>query len=411
MNKIVVLGAGITGLTFAKVYGKGAVVYEKENQLGGKCRTTKIDSRVGTFTFDIGGHWLHLQGFPEAEKFFSNLKTHKRNAYVKFLDILVDFPIQQNFYQIEDKKLVRKIKNELHEIMKKQNEKIEFNNYKEMLLGSYGETLFKLFFKGYNEKLFGLDDLSEISYGKFELIRNVRLGDKKGYNDEFKYPVGGVGIQGLINELSKDVVCYKNYQAVKIDLKKKEVYFDNVEKVKYDVLVSTLPLNKLVEMCTGISKTVKEKAKTLKASKGYIINLGIKAKSWHYGKTWIYYGDKDLPFYRIGFYSNVDKELAPEGYHSIYVECNTNPISKFSEVIQALIKEGIIQSKSDIEVVKYDFLDENYCFVNPHTEYIKNQLEKKDVYSIGRYGSWHWSSMHRDMAQAVELAQKLKDKN
>ena len=30
-----------------------------------------------------------------------------------------------------------------------------------------------------------------------------------------------------------------------------------------------------------------------------------------------------------------------------------------------------------------------------------------EIYSIGRYGTWHWSSQHEDMQQAIRLANKL----
>ena len=60
MAKIVIAGAGLTGLSTAYHLEKNKFddfeIYEKENEVGGLCRSVKQDG----FTFDYTGHLLHI---------------------------------------------------------------------------------------------------------------------------------------------------------------------------------------------------------------------------------------------------------------------------------------------------------------------------------------------------------------
>ena len=56
-SEIIILGAGLSGLTCAYYLRKTYSIFEKESKVGGLCRSEKIDD----FTFDYTGHLLHLK--------------------------------------------------------------------------------------------------------------------------------------------------------------------------------------------------------------------------------------------------------------------------------------------------------------------------------------------------------------
>jgi phytoene dehydrogenase-like protein len=56
-EKIVILGAGLTGLSCAYHLRKDYAIYERENEPGGLCRSNKKDG----FVFDCTGHLLHFK--------------------------------------------------------------------------------------------------------------------------------------------------------------------------------------------------------------------------------------------------------------------------------------------------------------------------------------------------------------
>ena len=57
-HPVLIIGAGLTGLSCAYHLGQGYVLVEKENEPGGIVRTR---NRHNGFLCDGTGHWLHLR--------------------------------------------------------------------------------------------------------------------------------------------------------------------------------------------------------------------------------------------------------------------------------------------------------------------------------------------------------------
>ena len=81
-------------------------------------------------------------------------------------------------------------------------------------------------------------------------------------------------------------------------------------------------------------------------------------------------------------------------------------------VINELIQLGFIEKNEDIVTKRAIYLDNNYCLPDIETtSIIRTYLEDYGIHSIGRYGSWHWSSQHEDTQQAINLAKDFKNKD
>ena len=55
--KYLIIGAGISGLTFANYTKNNYLILEKESEVGGYCRTIK----KGDFIWDYAGHFFHFK--------------------------------------------------------------------------------------------------------------------------------------------------------------------------------------------------------------------------------------------------------------------------------------------------------------------------------------------------------------
>ena len=93
-----ILGGGLTGLVAAERLargGSGAVVFEREDEAGGACRSIERDG----FTFDHTGHLLHV-GQAQTEEYFESLgvwdrlAVHQRRAAIVVGDRVTPYPIQ-----------------------------------------------------------------------------------------------------------------------------------------------------------------------------------------------------------------------------------------------------------------------------------------------------------------------------
>ena len=81
-----------------------------------------------------------------------------------------------------------------------------------------------------------------------------------------------------------------------------------------------MPLNHFLQrMKSDTSSTVKEAAHKLKCNSVLNINIGINhciENKIH----WLYVPDKQIPFYRIGFWNTICSALAPDNHSSLYAE-------------------------------------------------------------------------------------------
>jgi len=411
--KAYVIGAGVTGLSFAKTYQGNVEILEAGSSLGGKALSYKTETEFGIFGFDLGGHWFHHKSAPGALRLLEGLELeeHERKAYVHLDGQLLDYPIQQSYIRHQDSRFVEQVRLELQAIQPS----AAYDNYEHMLLESYGPALYQAFFKNYNCKMYGVHDLAQMGAGRLETVRNVRTHQNPaGYNSDFLYPRAGLGAQAIPQFLARDLNIRYRSMVQSINLNRRTMTV-NRRTVPWDTLISTMPLTALLGMITDVHPYMRELAGTLKASRGMILNLGVKKTVLHGDKTWIYYPDLRLKFYRTGFYSNIDSALAPPGYSSMYVECSPlffenrqEAMSLIPQVIQQLIDTGLIRESRDVVTSRALYLNRNYCLPDmPRTELIRQYLENAGIYSIGRYGTWHWSSQHEDMQQAVDLADML----
>ena len=99
---------------------------------------------------------------------------------------------------------------------------------------------------------------------------------------------------------------------------------------------------------------------------------------------------------------------------SVYVELsfkNEDVIedvnSYMNQVIEDLRKAEII---TDHKLISFHSVVMNPAYVHIKEESIKDVIEKKDIlsaykiYSIGRYGSWTYSSIEDNMIEAINLS-------
>ena len=420
-RKVVVIGAGVTGLAFAKAFGD-VCIFERSKGVGGKASTYSQNTEVGTFYYDVGGHWFHHKGHPEVLSLFSDveLKGHERKAFVYLDEQYIPFPIQQNYGLIRDAKKVSQILAELSTLTRDQPQ-----NYRDLLLFSYGRTLFEDFFEPYNQKMYGVLDLEMLSYSRQEATRNVRLNsDVNGYNGDFVYPTGTQGAAAIPKSLAKGATIVPGKKLSSLNLGKKEVTIEDLETgeteiVQFDDLVSSMPLKNLAECTVDLPEELLSDIYKLRSSRGLILNLGVKKNSMQEGKHWIYFPGRDLTFYRVGFYSEVESDLAPEGYNSMYVEVSPFYFDDTEETqhsaslacIADLVQVGLLDDESDVLFMDAMYLDHNYCLVTELSKKLRDYFKDHRVHSIGRYGAWRWTSQHEDILDAYELAMEMRDED
>ena len=407
----IIVGAGITGLSYAANTKNDYIIIEKEDSPGGYCKTIKQDG----FIWDYSGHFFHFQDDTIKSEVMKNIPADEilyvnKQTQIKYKDRLINYPFQKNIHQLPQEEFIDCLFDLFNNPF--QNE----SSFKEMLYKKFGKAISEKFLIPYNEKLYAcdLDTLDVDAMGRFfpyadkeQIIANFRSNKEDSYNSFFLYPKGGA-IE-YIKSICKYVDINRislNERIISIDRKKKQIT-TNKRVLKYDNLISTIPFPQLLTL-SGISFD----PSIYTCNKVLVFNIGFDKKGNDQVNHWIYFPEDKYSFYRVGFYDNIFSS----NRLSIYVEIGLNQQDKvdinsaYQRVLSDLKISGII---SDHKVVSKCSIIMNpaYVHINSVMEEDKrlkmNYLADNSIFSIGRYGGWMYCSMEDNIKQAKELANKL----
>lgn len=350
-NKTVILGAGLAGLSAAYHLEGNYEIFEKKQKIGGIAATEETNG----FFFDYGIHAIHTKDCYVLKLLDNllgeNLQIKDRKALIYTHDKYIKYPFQANLYglptPVVKECLLEFIKN------KYKNKTKRPKNYAEWLNSTYGKGISKHFMIPYSKKMWLLDpkDLTlewvDVRFPKptLEEVLDGTLNTQNqefGPNAKFRYPLHN-GMQAITNAFESKIKKINfNHEAMKIDVKRKKLYFKNSEETNYDKMVTTIPLPDLVKIIEKCPKKVQQAAEHLKWVSDFCVNLGINQTNLS-ESHWIYYVDKKFPFLRISMNHNFSPNMAPKGKSSIQAEVfysKKNAIDKnaiVKDVIENLI--------------------------------------------------------------------------
>ena len=407
----IIIGAGMSGLTYANYTRNDYFIIEKENFTGGLCNTIKQDG----FVWDYSGHFFHFQD-PHIAQFISEridqsrLLSVEKHTQIRYKDRLVDFPFQKNIHQLPQQEFIDCLC-DLFE-----NEDVDIVSFKSMLYAKFGKSIAEKFLIPYNTKLYAtdLDNLDADAMGRFfpyankdEIIRNFRLSRNESYNGSFLYHKGGAieYVNAMERDIPKDRICLGE-TVVSIDMEHRIVY-TNKRSLHYDNIISTIPLPYLLTLCNcDYDKGA------LTWNKVLVFNLGFDGKGMDRLNHWIYFPEEKYCFYRVGFYSNI---ISSERM-SLYVEigyksdAEINLDTMLQQTLKGLKEAQILHEE---KLISWHSVVMNPAYVHVSKKGIdevqcqKSKLANHNIFSIGRYGSWNYSSIEDNMKEAIALAKQI----
>lgn len=424
---IMILGSGLTGLSLSFFLNKKNIkskIIEKESYIGGLCSVLS----TGNFKFERVQHLIHIRD-PEIKDFIEKdlnvpLNTFDRKAKIWFKNRLIPYPFQANLYYLPLKEKLSCLITFIWSRMFFLNKRYVLDSsYKEWSIHTFGLGISKYFMFPYNEKIWNTrpEDLTIEWMGRLvpvpsfkEIISGIFKKNIKqfGYNQTFYYPKNG-NISIIPSALNLGNIEI-NDEVTSIDFKKKLVSTKKGNTYNYDSLVNTMPLTQFISLIQNCPVNIRRAADLLRFTGIFVLNIGFRTNSFAKEFHWCYFPEKKYKFYRIGIASNVSKNLTPEGYSSCYIEYNSSVFDKenkteiIEETIQQLLKIGIINSQKDIKVKKlvyipyaYVIYDKNY---HQSLSIIQTYLNSMGVNSVGRFGSWEYSYIERNIKEARDLA-------
>jgi protoporphyrinogen oxidase len=432
--KIVILGAGPTGLGAAyrlqELGYRNWAIYERNNYVGGLATSFMDDAG---FTYDIGGHVMfsHYKYFDDlVDKLLGDDYTEiMREAWVWMMDRFVPYPFQNNI-QYLPREVVLECVLGLLEAQRNPEAVQQAATFDDLIDAQFGAGIAKHFMKPYNFKVWAhpithmsRDWLGErVALPSLERILTNIIMEKpdKGWgpNNKFKYPLYG-GTGGLYTPFVKYIRdnLYLDKSAIYIDQQAKQVHFSDGEVVDYDLLLSTMPLDLLVQKLHAPPTEIVEATRGLHHSSGLIIGVGIQRPTPS-EKCWLYFPEPSSPFYRVTYLSNYSPNIVPDPNHFLllsetsYSEHKPEDKSTIVDrVIQGFLNTKLIEPEDLDRIASTYLIDVDYSYPVPTLDRnsalgtIQPYLMQNGIYSRGRFGAWEYEigNMDHSVMQGVEL--------
>jgi protoporphyrinogen oxidase len=443
LMKVAVIGAGASGLTAAyKLTQKDITVdvYESGQTVGGLGKTIDLWGQK----VDLGPH-----------RFFSNdIRINKLwlelagNDY-QIINRLTSIYYKNKFYFYPLKPFDALIKLGFIEsgkcILSYMKEKIwtteQDGTFENWVVSRFGRRLFEIFFKTYSEKLWGIpckqldadfaaQRIKNLSL--FEALKNALLGGKdnkhKTLVEQFAYPCYGTGMiyermANFINAGGGRVYCEKSVRKVIVKNKKIEaIELENGEIIKYDYVISTMPITDLIAGLQDVTEDIKAKASRLSFRNTILVYLNIQAIDL-FPDNWLYIHSTDLQMGRLTNFRNWSPQLYGNEKSSIlaleywcydreplWAERDENLIKLAGEELR---KTGLIKTAKITDGYVHRI---KYCYpvyergYREHLNSVESYLSLiEGLLVIGRYGAFKYNNQDHSILMGILAADNITD--
>lgn len=414
-GNVIVLGAGLAGLSAAHHLDYECEVFEKEPHIGGHCRTKRVDG----FNFDEGAHVFF--GKDDCSREFvweplgEEMIPHRAEIWNNYGGKTIGrYPVQANASAIGPELATRCV---LDFIEATKQPEADVRTYSEWCYASFGKTFSEEFMLRYARKVWTVEPEEmntewlgskvggRISRPSLEqVVRGAIDPDPQelNYLTEFSYPERG-GFGRIAEPLASRVSNLKlGCGVTRIETEARRITFSDGTARDYAAAISTIPLPTLVRLAVDAPAEVREAADKLMWTSVRVVNLGIAREDVGPGH-WVYFYDNEIPFFRVSFPSKFAPDNAPPGHSSVSCEIaysRRKPLDEdrlMERTVDALNRTGILRSSD--QIVVQDQIDIPYAYVvfdfnrEPSLRAIHSWMESVGLYACGRFGEWgyHWS--------------------
>lgn len=411
-NNIAIIGAGISGLSVARMLkdkGHNVVVYEKSTQIGGLVKCTE---EKGVLFHRVGGHvfntkikkvedWFWKQ-FDKDETFI----LAKRNAKIWIENRIIGYPIENHLYQFEQS-VVEQIFSEL--LSNNFNEKIAANNFDDFLKINFGNTLYELYFKTYNYKIWNTD-LAKVPLpwleGKLPMpnLQNIitnniyKVDEKTMVHSSFFYPKKG-GSSFITENFARDVDIKTGVDVSSIrNINKKwelngelfdsVIFTGDVRRLYNLIQIDNIDI---INNCSAVRSLISNGTSNVLC---YVDDSDL---------SWLYLPESKTASHRIIYTGNFSPNNNNENNRKT---CTV----EFSGILsdKEMIKE-LAKLPGNLEPIAFNKEPNSYVIQQQDTRTLicnlKESLEPEHFYLLGRFAEWEYYNMDKAIEAAMDLVE------
>lgn len=445
----VVVGAGPAGLTAAlelRQRGLGCVVFEADDVVGGISRTVERDG----WRFDIGGHRFFTK-VPRVEEFWEGILAEEdflvrpRMSRIFYAGKFFDYPLRAS-NALFTLGLVESVRCVGSYALARVRPPVDQSTFEGWVSARFGWRLYRMFFKSYTEKLWGISADQIQADWAAQRIKNLSLGkaivnavmprrkqtDITSLIEEFRYPKFGPGMMweacaakvaeaGGEVELSSVVAGIR--AAARGGLVVSSAGPRGVREVECEHLVSSMPLAELVAaLGSEVPTEVKEAAAGLRYRDFLTVALVVDQK-YSFPDNWIYIHSPEVMVGRVQNFGSWSPFLVKDGRTCLGLEYfvhegdhmwdspDADLVALGTAELESLglVAEGSVQAGYVVRMPKaYPVYDTDYA---AHVQTIRAYLEAEwpQIHPVGRNGMHRYNNQDHSMLTAMLTAENIAD--
>ncbi len=410
MDPVVILGAGITGLSAGWLLSKKNipfVIIEKNSYIGGLARSFLWHG----FYCDFAAHRLFTTDESVLHQFLNlvPMGRHIRRSKIYLNGHWLDDPL--NLFELGVKLPVKEKLNVTAKFLFRPKF-IDEMNFEDYVLKRYGKGMYQIFFQPYTEKLFGIpgEEISlQWAQQKVRLsnpLDNYRENTKTKFQ-YFYYPLqGGYGAisNQLFNEIKEKVILNTSVSGFEMSNGEiNSVKISNDSKSSYitpTAVISTIPITNTLRLLNNDIQMPFQKVDAV-----YLLINKPFLTDYH----WIYFVDKDISINRLVEFKNLSNFETPQYHTVICAEVTENVEDPIHKVIEDLIKVNLIEKEDVLDTKR---ILERFAYPVYTLEYetlvklAKSKIQKySNLFSIGRAAEFK----HREADDNFAMAKQTVD--
>jgi UDP-galactopyranose mutase len=431
--KYVIIGAGPTGLGAAhrllELGERDFVILERDGHAGGLAASFRDSAG---FTWDIGGHVVFSR-----YAYFNTLLDdllgderleHQRIARVRMAKTWVPYPFQNNIRHLPRELVWECVQGLLQE------RSPHLANFRDWIDYVFGAGIARLFMRPYNFKVWATPpELMQYSWigervsvvDLEGVLKNLVLGlDDSGWgpNNTFRFPLHG-GTGEIFNRLAARVKDHLrlNASVVRVDVEAKAVELADGQRVEWEHLLNTGPLDRLVQdWVRPESDELHRAAADLEHNSVFVSGVGVEGLRED-PTCWMYFPESDCPFYRVTNFhnyspNNVAMPGRQMGFMSEVSSSRHKPedLAGMQDQVIGGLRATTLMRRDDAIVSTWE-MNVEYGYPVPTLgrdralAVVQPWLEGRRVYSRGRFGGWKYevANMDHSVMQGVEWADRM----